>query len=60
MNNVSQPMYSITDVADLLQVHQRTVRRWIKTEELIAHRFGHQWRISEDDLRTFVKLGRQS
>ncbi len=50
--------HTIREVADLLQVSQKTVRRWIEAGDLVAHRFGHQLRISESDLATFLKLRR--
>jgi excisionase family DNA binding protein len=46
--------YTIAEVADLLAVSARSVRRWVATEELLAHKFGRQVRISETDLRTFI------
>jgi excisionase family DNA binding protein len=45
--------YSIDEVADLLGVSPRTVRRWIKAGKLRAHRFGHI-RIAHDDLQDFI------
>ena len=50
--------YTIAEVADLLVVSTRTVRRWIARGELLAHKFGRQVRISEIDLRAFVQGGR--
>ncbi len=52
--------FSIADVADLLDVHPRTVRRWLGKKELIAHRFGRQLRISRADLEAFVRVRRES
>ena len=49
---------TIPDVADRLQVSVRTVRRWVKTGELIAHKLGVQWRISEVDLDLFLRTRR--
>ena len=51
---------SISDVARLLQVSVKTVRRWIERGELIGHRFGRQWRIHFGDLEAFIKMRRQS
>jgi excisionase family DNA binding protein len=55
--NTKSPMrfYSMAHVADLLAVSPRSVRRWIATGELLAHRFGRQVRISESDLRAFIE-----
>ena len=46
--------YTVEQVANLLSVSQRSVRRWIAAGELLAHKFGRQVRISEIDLRAFV------
>jgi len=51
--------HTIAQTADQLQVSQRTIRRWIDCGELIAHRFGRQFRISQADLDTFTRLRRQ-
>jgi excisionase family DNA binding protein len=50
--------YTVAQVADLLAVSTRSVRRWLARGELLAHKFGRQIRISEIDLRTFVEKGR--
>lgn len=46
--------FTIADVAEHLAVASRSVRRWIKSGELVAHRFGGAVRIAESDLRTFL------
>jgi excisionase family DNA binding protein len=50
--------YTVAEVADLLVVSTRSVRRWIADGDLPTHRFGRQVRISEADLRAFVAEGR--
>jgi excisionase family DNA binding protein len=50
--------YTVAQVASLLGVSTRSVRRWIGASELLAHKFGRQVRISETELRTFVEKGR--
>ncbi len=50
--------YSLPEVANRYDVSVRTVRRWIKNGELVAHRIGHQLRISAEDISTFEKLRR--
>jgi excisionase family DNA binding protein len=46
--------FSIAQVAEMLAVSTRSVRRWIAAGDLLAHKFGRQVRISEIDLRDFV------
>jgi len=46
--------YTIPEVANLLEVSSRTVRRWLDKGLLVAHRFNGLVRISEADLRAFL------
>jgi excisionase family DNA binding protein len=50
---------SVADVALLLDVSQKTVRIWIKKQQLPHHRLGGLIRIAEDDLRAFLAMRRQ-
>ena len=50
--------FTIAEVAERLGVSTRTVRRWIRAGDLVAHRFGEIVRISEKDLRAFLALHR--
>ncbi|CND88850.1 DNA binding domain%2C excisionase family [Mycobacterium tuberculosis] len=43
-------MYSVEEVADLLGLHVRTVRRYIREGRLKAVRIGKQYRIGRGDL----------
>lgn len=53
--SVPNLFHRIPEVADRLQVSDRSVRRWIRQGALIAHRFGHQWRVSDPDLELFMR-----
>jgi excisionase family DNA binding protein len=46
--------YSIDEVAELLGLSPRTVRRAIESKELIAHKLGRAVRIAETDLKAFI------
>lgn len=59
-NPAITPLLTIPQAAEVLQVSERTVRRWIDRGELIAHRIGRQWRISQMDLETFIRARRQA
>lgn len=50
--------FTITQVAELAEVSTRTVRRWIDSKLLVAHRFGGVVRIADHDLRTFLNQHR--
>ena len=57
----SKPMgrfYTVAQVADLLGVSTRTVRRWIAEGDLAVHKFARVVRIAENDLRGFLDEGR--
>jgi excisionase family DNA binding protein len=47
-------MYSPDQVADMLGLHVRTVRGYVRDGRLPAVRIGKQYRISEQDLRAFT------
>jgi len=51
-------LLTVFDIAKRLQVSIKTVCRWIAYGELIAHKLGSQWRISETDYEVFVRTRR--
>ena len=52
--------FTVAEVAEHLSVSTRTIRRWIESCELVAHRFGRAVRIGEGDLRAFLATHRDS
>jgi excisionase family DNA binding protein len=52
-------LFNVDDVAEQLGMCPKTVRRIIDRGEIRVHRFGRAIRVSEDDLATFIKLGRE-
>ena len=53
-------LLTIKQAAMQIQVSTKTINRWIKSGDLVAHRFGHQWRISKSDLHTFIRMRREA
>ncbi len=53
-------LLTVADVADLLQVDEQTVRRWIRAGRLVAHNFGGKagYRIRRADLEAFLATTR--
>ncbi|WP_235863864.1 helix-turn-helix domain-containing protein [Saccharopolyspora kobensis] len=51
---MEEEMYSVEQVADLLGLHVRTVRGYIRGGRLNAVRIGKQYRISRSDLEAFT------
>lgn len=47
-------LYTIPEIAGLLQINSLTVRRYIKAGRLRANRIGRPLLITEDDLRRFL------
>lgn len=51
--NLQKPFYSIYEAADVLGVHERTIRNHIRKGILKAGQVGRQWRIAKEDLLAF-------
>jgi excisionase family DNA binding protein len=47
-------LYTIEKVAELLDVHKKTILRYIKEGKLKANKVGGSWRIHGNDLTSFV------
>lgn len=45
------------EVAKIVKVQPKTVREWIKTGQLKAHKVGRAWRVERPALEAFVKGG---
>ncbi len=46
-----------TDVANRLQVTERTVTQWLRRGHLRGFKIGKEWRVSEIDLEAFIEAG---
>lgn len=53
-------VYSLNEVADILQITRRTLYNWIKENKIQAFKVGKEWRISKEALREFMEHGTQS
>jgi len=51
--------FTVAEVAELLHVSARSVRRWVQNFELVTHRFGSAVRIAESDLKAFLAMHRE-
>jgi len=47
--------YTINQVAEILDMHHKTIRNFISDGKLRASKVGKQWRVSDDDLNSFMK-----
>jgi excisionase family DNA binding protein len=52
-------LLAVIDIADLLGVSIKTVRRWIDRGDLRAHHLGRRVRVSEEDLNAFLNQRRR-
>ncbi|MCE7082088.1 helix-turn-helix domain-containing protein [Streptomyces sp. ST2-7A] len=54
MSEKERELYSVGDVAELLGLHVRTVRNYVRTGRLKAVRIGKQYRIAKEDLEALT------
>lgn len=47
--------YTIDQVAEILGMHHKTIRKFITEGKLVANKVGKQWRISGQDLNAFME-----
>lgn len=47
--------YTTEEVAELLKLHTRTVREYLKSGQLRGYKLGDTWRISEEDIQEFLE-----
>ena len=52
------PMLTVDAIAEHLDVSTKSVRRWVASGALVAHRMGRLMRVSPDDLRSFLNKQR--
>jgi excisionase family DNA binding protein len=50
-----EEFYSVGEVAEMLHVSTKTVRRWIEGRKIMAHQFGRLIRIAHSDLKQFLE-----
>lgn len=50
---MSIKLYSITELAKILDLHPKTILRFIHEGKLHAKKIGRTWKVNEDDLKIF-------
>ena len=53
----NEKLLTPTDVANRLQVNERTVTQWLRKGLLRGYKFRNQWRIVAKDLDAFLEAG---
>lgn len=54
-NNTPERLLTVAEVAELLAVSPRQVRRWISSDDLPAYKLGNRVRIAPAEVRRFLK-----
>lgn len=52
---MGEKFYTINQVAEILDMHHKTIRKFITEGKLGASKVGKQWRISDYDLSSFME-----
>jgi excisionase family DNA binding protein len=55
MLQVDERYLTLREVAERLKVSRRTVYRWIKDKDLNAYKFANEYRITDSDLKDFLR-----
>lgn len=50
-------IYTLDEVADILKISKRTLYTYIKEGKLHAVKIGKAWRVSEENLQSFITTG---
>ncbi len=46
-------LYSVTEVSEILGLHQKTIQRFIREGKIKANKIGRAWKIHVDDLKEY-------
>lgn len=50
-------VYTLDEVAKILKVTKRTIYNYIKGGQLVAVKIGREWRVTERELKFFLRQG---
>jgi len=50
-------VYTLDEVAEILKVTKRTLYNYVKDKKLEAFKIGKYWRVTEDNLKSFLTIG---
>lgn len=60
MNNQVDNYIGLEEIATYLGVKSATVRTWIKTKELPAHRIGKLWKFKRSEVDEWINSGKSA
>ncbi len=52
---MSNELFTVAQAAEYLKVCDKTIRRLIKKNTIIASRVGHSWRIKQEDIDSYLR-----
>jgi excisionase family DNA binding protein len=55
INNNSEKYFTVDEIAELIKIHPKTLRRYIREGRLRATKVGKSWRVSGHDLSIFTE-----
>jgi excisionase family DNA binding protein len=53
-------LLTVEEAANILRVSQKTIREWMRKDQLASLRVGKQWRILRQDLESFVMASKRT
>lgn len=51
----SLKLYDVRDLAELLQVHEKTVRKLLRTGDLKGKKLAKKWFVAENEIQTYFQ-----
>lgn len=60
MSNTPEKLSTLREVADRFKVSEKTVRRWIHSEQIEPLVLGTQYRFEEKEIKRFMDLRRRA
>lgn len=55
-DKLEKPIYSVQEVADLLNVHYNTIKNAIRTGRIKASKYGNYWTITPEAIKDYIEL----
>jgi len=55
-----EELFTVQQVAERLQVRQRTVKRWLLSDQLRGLKAGRKWRVTPSAIETFLQASTDS
>lgn len=49
-----EKLYTVKEIADMLQLHEGTIRRWFITGKIKGVKVGKLWYMKESDLKELI------